>query len=331
MRMTWRFVALALTVGYPALLPAQKVAAPTGVTVGCNNTTFTVSWNNMANVGQYTVNQREGTTVRTLGSVPASPFTMSPCPTPGTAYEYQVVSIGKGPKNMAASPWVPYTVPAEVPVAAGAPRTGVIPLDPTAPRTPPTVIPAGPPYLNAGSTIPGQISLQWKEVANATAYRVTRSSNVPQPEQQIAQYASTDQLAEGGLWYHKDAPVDIIPTYTYKVYALFGTTVSTPSPAALAASAPFMQPTGLKYTLVPSTTKPGYLNVTLSWNAVANAEKYAITGTGATGQDNVTTASTSYTYPNVPPRITISGVCVSTIYPYGVGYTQNRPCIDIKL
>jgi len=329
MRITRWFAALALTAGYPALLTAQRVAAPTGVSVSCTNSTFTVSWTNMANVSLYQVTQREGTTVKTLGSVAASPFTMTPCPTAGTAYEYQVVSVGKGSKNTAGSAWVAYTVPVPVPTATGPVPTGGIPLDPTKPVSPSTV-PMGPSSLTAGSTIPGQIFLQWKEVANATAYRVTRSSNVPQPEQQIAQYGSTDQLAEGGLWYHKDAPIDIIPTYTYKVYALFGTTVSTPSPAALAASAPFMQPTGLKYTAVPSTTKVGYLNVTLSWNAVANAEKYAITGTGAMGQEP-TTPSTSYTYNNVPPRITISGVCVSTIYPYSVGYTQNRPCIDIKL
>src|SRR5690348_15313260 len=129
MRITRWFVAVALMVAYPALLAAQKVAAPTGVSASCNNGTFTVSWNNMANVGLYQVNQREGTTVKTLGSVPSSPFTMTPCPTPGTAYDYQVVSIGKG-KTTAGSAWIAYTVPAEVPVATGAPRTGGIPLDP---------------------------------------------------------------------------------------------------------------------------------------------------------------------------------------------------------
>jgi hypothetical protein len=330
MRIARWFVALALAAGSPALVAAQKVAAPTGVSVACNASTFTVSWNNMANVGQYQVNQREGTTVRTLGSKPASPFTMSPCPTAGTAYEYQVVSIGKGAKNTAASPWIAYTVPVAMPTATGPVPTGGIPLDPTKPVSPST-IPAGPTSLTASSSIPGQINLGWREVANATAYRVTRSSNVPEAEQQIAQYTSTSQLAEGGFWYHKDAPVDIIPTYSYKVYALFGTTVSTPSPTALAASAPFYQPTGLKYTVAVSTTKIGTLNVTLSWNAVTNAEKYAITGTSPFGQASVVTPATSYVFPNVPPKTTVTGVCVSTIYPYGVGLDQNKPCIDIKL
>jgi hypothetical protein len=326
MRITPWFVALALTAGSPALLPAQKVTAPTGVTVSCSNPTLAVSWSSVINAGLYQVNQRQGTTVTTLGSIPASPFTTSPCPTPGTAYEYQVVSIGKGARNTAGSQWVAYTVP--WPTTTGAPPTGSIPLDPIKP-TLPSPMPAGPTSLTAGSTIPGQIFLQWKEVANATGYRVTRSSNVPEAEKQIAQYTSTSQLAEGGLWYHKDAPVDIIPTYAYKVYALFGTTVSTPSPTALAASAPFMQPTGLTYTVAPSTAKPGTLNVTLSWNAVANAEKYNITSAVPAGSG--ITAATSYTFSNVAPHTTVSGVCVSTIYPYLVGLTQNRPCIDIKL
>ena len=91
-----------------------------------------------------------------------------------------------------------------------------------------------------------------------------------------------------------------------------------------------MQPTGLKYTLVPSTAQAGTLNVTISWNAVTNAEKYNLT-IAAPSVGSTITAATSYTIPNVPPHTTFSGVCVSTIYPYQVGLTQNRPCIDIKL
>jgi hypothetical protein len=215
--------------------------------------------------------------------------------------------------------------------------TGVILTEPkpTTGTITPTIVPAGPTSLTAGSNIPGQIYLQWKEVANATGYRVTRSSNVPEAERTLTNLAATSQLAEGGLWYYTDAPVDITPTYSYKVYALFasstGTTVSSPSPVALAASAPFWQPTGLKYTAVPSTTKLGTLNVTISWNAVQNAEKYSLTGMAAAGQDPVITPATSYLFRDLPTKTTYAGVCVSTIYPYGVGMTQNRPCIDIKL
>jgi hypothetical protein len=327
MRITGWLAALALMVGSPALLLAQRVAAPTGVSVACTNAQFTVSWNNMANVGLYTVNQREGTTVRTMASQPASPYTTSPCPTPGTAYEYQVVSIGKGAKNTAASAWVAYTVPIPVPTTTGT----VIPLDPTAPRTPPTVVPVGPTSLTAGSTIPGQINLGWREVANATGYRVTRSSDAPQSEAQIAQYASTDQLAEGGFWYHKDAPVDERWTFTYKVYALFGTTVSTPSPPASAKSIAVIQPTGLKYgvTILPGAA-PGMVTVTLSWTGVPNVDRYIITGIAFTGGAFAYTKSTSYTLNNVPASHTYP-VCVGAIYPFDVQNQSTAPCIDVKL
>lgn len=333
MKRTTRWhVALALLTGSPALLLAQgKVAAPTGVTVSSNATALTVSWNNMANVVQYAVNQRQGTAVKTLATVSKSPYT-GPLPTPGTAYEYQAVSIGKGAKNTAGSAWIAYTVPRTTPTT-----TGVILTEPrpTTGTITPTIVPAGPTFLTGGSNIPGQIYLQWKEVANATGYRITRSSNVPEAEQTLTNLAATSQLAEGGLWYYTDAPVDITPTYSYKVYALFasstGTTVSTPSPVAMAASAPFWQPTGLKYTAVPSTTKLGTLNVTISWNAVQNAEKYSLTGMAAAGQASIVTAATSYLFRDLPTRTTYAGVCVSTIYPYDVGMTQNKPCIDIKL
>ena len=328
MRISGWLVALALPAGSPALLLAQRVAAPTGVSASCTNTTFTVSWNNMANVGQYQVNQREGTTVKTLGSVPASPYTTSPCPTAGTAYEYQVVSVGKGAKNTAASAWIAYTVPLPAPTTTGT----VIPLDPTAPRPTPTIVPAGPTSLTAGSSIPGQIQLGWREVANATGYRVTRSSTAPQPETKLIDYTSTSQLAEGGFWYHTDAPVDDRWTFTYKVYALFGSTVSTPSPAASAKSMTVVQPTGLKYavTIVPGAA-PGRVTVTLSWNAVPNVDRYHLTGLGFTGGADADTKSTSFSVPNVLAGRTYSGVCVSSIYPFDAQDQSTASCIDIKL
>ena len=65
-----------------------------------------------------------------------------------------------------------------------------------------------------------------------------RSSNAPQPEAKLAEYASESQMPGAGLWSHTDAPVDMRYTYTYRVYALFGTSLSTPSPSAAAASIP---------------------------------------------------------------------------------------------
>ena len=121
----------------------------------------------MANVVSYTVNRRSP--LQALGTAAASPYN-GQLPQAGTAYEYQVVSVGKGNKNSAGSAWVPYTVP--VPTATISP--GVILMEPKLTTGTVRVIPAGPTQLTAGSSIPGQIRLGWNEVANATAYRVPR-------------------------------------------------------------------------------------------------------------------------------------------------------------
>lgn len=323
-RIRWCSVALALVAGSPALLFAQKkVAAPTGVTVTSNATTLTVSWTNMANVGSYVVNRRSPQQVLATG-LPSSPYN-GPLPQAGVYYEYQVVSVGNGRNNTAASPWVPYTVPTSTI------STGVVLAEPKPTTGTVTVVPAGPTSLNAGSNIPGQIWLTWMQVANATGYRVTRSSTAPEPEAKIAEYSSTSQLAEGGIWGHTDAPVDLRWTYTYKVYALFGTTVSTPSPQASAKSIAVVQPTGLKYGVALIPNAPGLVNVTLSWTGVPNVDHYVITGTAFAGMSTITVKGTSYTLNNVPAGHTYSGVCVGAVYPYSIGDPGTAPCIDIKL
>jgi hypothetical protein len=318
-RTKWTYVALALAAGSPTLLPAQRVAAPTGVTVTSNATALTVSWNNMAKVGSYVVNRRSPQ--QTLGTVASSPYT-GPLPQAGVAYEYQVVSVGNGKNNTAASAWVGYMVP------VSPTSTGVILAEPK-PTGTVTVIPAGPSTLSAGSNIPGQIWVTWREVANASGYRVTRSSTAPEPEAKIAEYASGSQLAEGGIWGHTDAPVDLRWTYSYKVYALFGTTVSTPSPVASAKSKAVVQPTGLKYGVTLSPTA-GRVNVALSWTGVPDVASYVITGADFIGMPTITTTGTSYTLSNVPASHTYR-VCVGAVYPYSIGDPGTAPCIDIKL
>ena len=158
---------------------------------------------------------------------------------------------------------------------------------------------------------------------------MTRSSTAPEPEAKIAEYSNTSQLAEGGIWSHNDAPVDLRWTYSYKVYALFGTTVSTPSPVASAKSIAVVQPTGLKYgvTLTPTA---GRVNVTLSWSAVPNVATYVITGADFIGMPTITVTGTSYTLNNVPASNTYR-VCVGAVYPYSIGDPSTAPCIDIKL
>jgi hypothetical protein len=319
-RIKWCSIAIALVTGSPAVLLGQRVAAPTNVAVTSNATQLQVSWSNMTNVVSYVVNRRSPE--QPLGTTGSSPYTGA-LPQAGVAYEYQVVSVGKGKNNTAASGWVGYMVP------TSSTSTGVIITEPKITGTL-TLVPAGPSSLNAGSNIPGQIFLTWKEVANATAYRVTRSSTAPEPEAKIADYSSTSQLAEGGFWYHTDAPVDLRWTYSYKVYALFGTTVSTPSPVASAKSIAVVQPTGLKYgvTLIPNA--PGRVNVTLSWTGVPNVAMYVITGADFIGMPTITVTGTSYTLNNVPAGYTYR-VCVGAVYPYSIGEPSTAPCIDIKL
>lgn len=319
-RIKWCSLAVALA-ATPALLLAQRVAAPTGVTVTSNATSLTVSWNNMANVASYAINRRSPEQNLANG-ITASPY-VGALPQAGVAYEYQVVSIGKGKNNTAASPWFGYTV------ATSSTSTGVIIMEPRPVTGTITVVPAGPTSLTAGSNIPGQIFLTWKEVANASAYRVTRSSTAPEAEAKIAEYSNTSQLAEGGMWYHTDAPVDLRWTYSYKVYALFGATVSTPSPVASAKSIAVIQPTGLRYG-VALTPTPGVVNVTLSWTGVPNVAQYVITGADFAGMSTITTTSTSYTLNNVPASHTYR-VCVGAVYPFSTGEPSTAPCIDIKL
>jgi hypothetical protein len=319
-RIKWCSLALTLAAASPALLLAQgaRVPAPTGVTVTSNANALTVSWNNMARVGSYTVNRRSPQQV--LGTAAASPYTGA-LPEAGVSYEYQVVSVGSGKNNTAASAWVGYMVPNST-------QPGVIVTEPR--PTPGTItpIPAGPSSLTARSSIPGQIQLTWREVANASGYRVTRSSTAPEPEAKLVDYPSAAQPA-GSDWSHTDAPVDDRWTFSYKVYALFGTGVSTPSPVASAQSIAVIQPTGLQYgvTLTPS---PGRVNVRLSWTGVPNVATYVITGADFIGMPTITTTATSYTLTNVPAGRTYR-VCVGAVYPFSIGDPATAPCVDIKL
>lgn len=323
-RTRWLYLALALAAGHPAVASAQRVSAPTGVTVTSNATNLIVSWNNMANVVSYTVNRRSP--LQPLGMAAGSPYT-GQLPQAGAAFEYQVVSVGKGNKNTAASQWVPYTVP----LSTATTTPGVIVLEPRPPTGTVTVIPAGPTSLTARSGIPGQIQLTWNAVANASGYRVTRSSTAPEAEAKLIEYPGTSQLAEGGLWSHTDAPVDLRWTYSYKVYALFNTVTSTPSPVASAKSVSVIQPTGLKYG-VALTPTPGRVNVTLSWTGVPNVANYIITGASIIGQPTITVpgSATSYVLSNIMAGVTFR-VCVGAVYPHSIGDPGSAPCVDVKL
>lgn len=202
------------------------------------------------------------------------------------------------------------------------------------PRTPkpkPTVVPAGPASLTAASKIPGQILLTFPYVQNAERYRVTRSSNAPEPEQSIAEGDISLFGFEGPNGGYRDAPVGLTYTYSYKVYAIFvsatgSTTVSTPSPTASAASVPFLQPLNLRFSVALSPAMR-MVNVTLSWGSVANAEKYRITVEGRA--QPYETSATSLLVSSVPAGRQYK-VCVGTVYPYNLTNDASATCATVK-
>lgn len=195
---------------------------------------------------------------------------------------------------------------------------------------PPAVLQSGPASLSAGSTVTGQIWLSFPWVRNAQKYRVTRSSDAPEPEQTLYEGdANAFGLdAPAGAFHH--APVSPEYIYSYRVYAIFigpvGTTVSTPSPTASARSAPFEHPAGLKSSVQTSPT-PGMTNLALTWGAVPNVEKYRLTVEGRSVPYE--TSSTSLVISSVPAGRTYR-VCVGTVYPYNISRDASAPCITVK-
>jgi hypothetical protein len=189
---------------------------------------------------------------------------------------------------------------------------------------------AGPASLSAGSSIPGQIWLTFPWVPGAQRYRVTRTSDLPETERAIyegeAGAFGTD--APGGAFH--DAPVRPGFTYSYRVHAILrshaGTTVSAPSPAATARSAPFVQPTSLKGSVGRSPV-PGMADLTLTWSPVPNAEQYRVTINGRSQPYEISGTS-----------LLVSGiasgrryrVCVGTVYPYGVSDDVSATCTIVK-
>lgn len=331
-RITAWSVSFALVLGSPVLLigttdsaAAQPrkgnkndVAAPTGIAFSYATSTLTITWSPAAGAAKYAVLRRQGTAQEQLGQVSTTAFT-GPLPTRGVAYEYQVISIGRIAE--APSAWVPYTVP-EIMVLL------MPPPPPVTGTITPMVVRAGPASLTGTSTIPGQIHLTWQSVANATGYRLTRSSSVP---------AAEANLAETGVlvYYYNNAPVDFDVTYSYKVYALFasatGVTVSTPSPVASLQTMPFVQASGLKYGTTFSPT-PGRANVSLTWTGAPGIEKVEkfIVWDG-TGRVLGYPTSRTFAQPDMAAGPSYT-VCVAAIYPYGVDLRhKDAPCIPVTV
>jgi hypothetical protein len=97
---------------------------------------------------------------------------------------------------------------------------------------------------------------------------------------------------------------------------------------ASAKSLPFVQVSGLTYTLVPSIQTPGRVDLTLRWNAVQGVEKYLVfdksygellaSPTTAVFVERGLSTKWGYT------------ACVGAQYPYNVRQYNTEPCIDIK-
>jgi hypothetical protein len=237
------------------------------------------------------------------------------------AYEYQITAIGK--TSSASSAWVPYTAPLEVTAVLVGPITS------TATRM---VTYAGPAEHTAVSPVPGQIRLWWSEVPNATGYRVVRSSTGGEVDRLLK---TTGLDAYGNVMHQSDdVPVDFRWTYSYKIYALVkpgGTEILTaPSPVASARSLPFVQVSGLTYTLIPSTKTPGRLDAHISWNAVTNVLKYIVYDETWAGPKEFYPPTTGYVQPGNRVGDPPLKVCVGAIYPGPVAQDATMPCIEIK-
>lgn len=205
------------------------------------------------------------------------------------------------------------------------PLTAVLVPPPTGTITP---IPAGPAQLTATSTVPGSIRLSWSPVPNAIGFHVIRSNSGGETNHESG---PTGLDAYGNLITAMlDAPIDFRWTYSYQVYARFksgtGETQSAPSPLVSAKSIPFVQVSGLTYTMVPSTRSPGYLNITVRWNAVPDVLLYQVWD--ETMALLASGTSTAYLAEEVPTHRTIT-VCVGAVYPGNVAQSKTAPCIQI--
>ena len=187
---------------------------------------------------------------------------------------------------------------------------------------------AGPAQVTAVSLIPGQIKVRWGPVNGAAYYRIriTNSGGLVS-ELILAPVSSPDGWQE-----YTFPKVDFRWTYTYQVNGVFEhfgeRWGSASSPIASAVSLPFVQVTGLTFGVVPSTTTLGRLNVTLSWSAVSDVEKYLVYFDG--GVLLGSTTSTSHVVRDVPPGWS-GRVCVGAQYPYDLQQPNTAPCVDIRL
>jgi hypothetical protein len=158
-----------------------------------------------------------------------------------------------------------------------------------------------------------------------------RSSNKPEPEAMVTEQPVSGFWCESGMCNWTNSPVEMPWTYTYTVYALVpnsigGFTMSTASPPATTTS--IVGPTGLRYA-VTLTGAPGKVNVAITWDAIAGATQYSMTGLATLGQSVVVVSTNSYTVTNVTAGGTYR-ICVSPIFG-NIADPTRTTCIDVVL
>ena len=320
---------LVLSIGFAALgaIPAsaqrQREVATLPVTVNTVSPGLVrVAWQAVQKGVAYDAERCEGaglTTCSAKGHLTSSqPLQFDDNLTAAGTYLYRVTALG----------------PNALPIAQG--QVGYQYNPPTAVLMPPpggTVLvttPAGPDRLTASSPVPGQILLSWSLVPAAVGYHVIRSIVGGETGRELP--APVNSPYGNNAYHYIDAPVDFRWTYSYQVYAMIpsGTTQiqSGFSPMATLKSLPFVQVSGLAYTLAPSTQIPGRLDLTVRWNPVDGAEKYRVwdnTFNSLLGEPQ----GAVYIERSVSTKMRFT-VCVGTVYPYGIRQPSTEPCIDVK-
>jgi hypothetical protein len=283
-----------------------------------------VTWQPVQKAAVYEVERCEGAGLTTcaLKTVPritaGQPLQLSDNLSASGTYLYRVTAYGSN----------------QLPIAQGqvaygytAPPTAILMPPPSGTITP---TPAGPAQVTAVSPVPAQIHVSWSSVPNAIGFRVFRSNSGGEVDRELP---PTGKDAYGNvLTRYIDAPVDFRWTYSYKVYARIpsGATEirSAPGPVASAQSLPFVQVSGLTYTLVPSIQNPGRVDLTLRWNAVQSVEKYIVWDQSYSELMGEVTAA-QFVERSLPTKWSTT-ICVGAQYPYNMQQNKTAPCIAIQ-
>lgn len=316
----------------------QKASLPAPLPVAANTVSpgvVLITWPVVQKAATYELVRCEGTAcaVKTSPRITAGqPLEFKDNLTVGGSYLYTVTAFSSRNLPLAEG---------KVGYVWDGPLTAVLMPPPGGTITP---IQAGPAQLTAVSPVPGQIHLAWSPVPNASTYRILRSNSGGLVDQRLPE-KSANSILTNGFVTDVDGPIDFRWTYSYKVHAVFqsatGETLSASSPVASTTSLPFVQVSSVSYTTVPSTTKPGRLNLNITWTSVKDVIKYLLwDGTGALLYDptgkmvgEVWAPTTNLVVRDLPVNWTGADgytVCVGAVYAFNVQQQNTAPCIVLK-